>query len=279
MKLRHAAWFALSGALLVVPPAVATPTGSSTVPTPQVAADFDPNLPQEAVPPPIAKNDVAVVPTTVTPGNVQGEPGEAQGEDAAALRPEAEDAEEAPPVVMPAAIHMPLPQINPFKPEVTLKAVIDLSRQRMTVTSGDAVLHDWPISSGRRGYFTPNGTYFPQWRARMWRSRQYYNAPMPYSVFFHRGYAVHGTNATGLLGRPASHGCIRLSNKNARAFYNLVGEHGMQSTQIVVQGKTKAGAPRVAKRSRSTRRRTVRRQRASRGYASYGNGSPPWWTW
>lgn len=270
MKLRHAVWVVLSGAFLAAPPAFSTPTGSSTEPSLQAAAEPVPVVPQ-AAPAPKAAMDAAVVPATISPGEIENE-------GAPELRPDADGGEETAPVVMPAAIHMPLPEINRFKPEVTLKAVIDLTKQRMTVTSGDDVLHEWPISSGRSGYFTPNGTYYPQWRARMWRSRQYDGAAMPYSVFFHRGYAVHGTYATGLLGRPASHGCIRLSNKNAKTFFNLVSDHGMQSTQIVVHGKTKAGSPRVAKRSRSTRRQIVRR-RASRGYASYGYGAPPWWTW
>lgn len=270
MKLRHVVWLALSGALLAVNPAVATPT-SSTEPSLQAAAEPGPEI-RQAEPLPATRKDSAVVPATVSPG-------ELGGKGVPELQPEADNGEDAAPVVMPAAVHMPLPQINPFKPEVTLKVVIDLSKQRMRVTSGDEVLHEWPISSGRRGYFTPNGTYYPQWRARMWRSKQYDGAAMPYSVFFHHGYAVHGTYATGLLGRPASHGCIRLSNSNAKTLFNLVGDHGMQSTQIIVQGKTKAGSPSVASRSQSTRRRTVQRRRASRGYAGYGYGygTPPWW--
>src|SRR5690606_33838451 len=116
MKLRHAAWVALSGALLVVPPAVATPTGSSSEPSLQAAAEPEAGLPQ-AAPLPASSNDVAVVPTMVSPGEADGE--------TAAEQPQVDDGEDAAPV-MPAAIHMPLPQINPFKPEVTLKVVIDL---------------------------------------------------------------------------------------------------------------------------------------------------------
>ena len=269
MKLRHA-WIALTGMLLVVPPAIATPSGSSTEPALQTAAKPDAEAPG-AVPRSTAMNDAAAIPAAVKPGKIGGEATDKS-------RPDSDAGDESRPVLMPAAIHMPLPRINPFKPEVTLKAVIDLSKQRMTVMSGDDVLHEWPISSGRRGYYTPNGTYYPQWRARMWRSRQYDGAPMPYAVFFHRGYAVHGTYATGLLGRPASHGCIRLSTKNAAAFYKLVDEHGMQSTQIVVRGTTSVGSSRVADRSRSApRRQTVRRRQAPSGYANYG--TPPWWTW
>ncbi len=60
-------------------------------------------------------------------------------------------------------------------------------------------------------------------------------SPMPYSVFFTGGYAIHGTGAISRLGRPASHGCIRLHPSNARTFYSLVKQNGMRNTRIVVQ--------------------------------------------
>ena len=65
-------------------------------------------------------------------------------------------------------------------------------------------------------------------------SRKYHNSPMPYSVFYHGGYAVHGTNYVSKLGRPASHGCIRLHTANARTFYNLVNQYGRKNTLIRV---------------------------------------------
>jgi lipoprotein-anchoring transpeptidase ErfK/SrfK len=68
----------------------------------------------------------------------------------------------------------------------------------------------------------------------MWYSRKYDNSPMPHSVFFHGGYAIHGTNAVRSLGRPASHGCVRLAPGNARILYNLVQAHGSRNTRIVV---------------------------------------------
>lgn len=269
MRLRSAMWVALAGAVLLVSPAAANSIGSSTEP---IAASSVPEL--SAVPSAGTKADQVSAPDVVRSEVLTNDQD-------ATNQPKVANEGENPAFVTPAALHMPLPERNQFKPEVTLKAIIDLSKQRMTVMSGDEVLHVWPISSGRGGYQTPNGTYYPQWRARMWRSKQYYNAPMPYSVFFHRGYAVHGTYATGLLGRPASHGCIRLSNKNAATFFKLVGEHGMESTQIVVQGKTNVGAPKVAKSRKSDRRRVVRqRPPTPRGYANYGyGGPPPWWTW
>jgi hypothetical protein len=135
------------------------------------------------------------------------------------------------------------------RPEPTLFADIDLSKQRMTVRDASGREYGpWKISSARGGYRTPTGTYTVNWTSRMHYSKQYHWSPMPYSVFFHRGIAVHGTHATGRLGRPASHGCVRLHTSNAKKFYNLVEKHGLKLTQIVVHG-TPPYTPAVAERS------------------------------
>lgn len=150
-----------------------------------------------------------------------------------------------------AAITPPTPkpaEIKPLPP--SLKVAINLSQQRMTVSSHGEVIHSWPISSGREGYRTPTGTYKPQWMTRMHYSKKYDNAPMPYSVFFHNGYAIHATYAMGALGRPASHGCIRLSPTHAKAFYKLVETHGKGRTRISLSGVAPAS---VAKHQGSTR--------------------------
>ena len=136
------------------------------------------------------------------------------------------------------------------RPEPTLFADIDLTHQRMTVR--DAAGHaygPWKISSARGGYVTPTGTYTVDWTSRMHYSKQYHWSPMPYSVFFHRGVAVHGTNAVGHLGHPASHGCVRVHPRDAKTFYNLVEKHGNKLTQVVVHG-TAPYTPAVAERSR-----------------------------
>ncbi|TPJ38661.1 L,D-transpeptidase [Mesorhizobium sp. B2-5-4] len=115
----------------------------------------------------------------------------------------------------------------------TLVANIDVSSQTMTVRYGVSV-YRWAVSTARPGYFTPRGTYRPQRTARMWYSRKYEMSPMPYSVFFHGGYAIHGTGAVRQLGRPASHGCVRLHTANAATFYSMVREVGFGNTRIVV---------------------------------------------
>ncbi|MDX8439780.1 L,D-transpeptidase [Mesorhizobium australafricanum] len=115
-----------------------------------------------------------------------------------------------------------------------LVANIDVSSQTMTVSKYGQVVYRWSVSTARKGYFTPRGSYRPQWTARMWYSSKYDNSPMPYSVFFHGGYAIHGTGAVRNLGRPASHGCVRLHPANAATFYAMVKEAGFGNTRIVV---------------------------------------------
>lgn len=111
-------------------------------------------------------------------------------------------------------------------------ARIDLSSQRMKVYVDGKQRYSWPVSTARRGYSTPVGTFRPQRLERMWYSRKYDMSPMPHSIFFLGGYAIHGTNAISRLGSPASHGCVRLHPSNAATLYSLVRQSG--STQIVV---------------------------------------------
>ncbi len=121
--------------------------------------------------------------------------------------------------------------------DAALRVHVDKTNQRMTVQVDGATAHNWAISTGRSGYNTPNGTYRPQRLARKWNSRKYHWAPMPHSVFFHGGFAIHGSYETGRLGRPASHGCIRLHPSNAARLFALVKQHGMDGTRITVTGQ------------------------------------------
>jgi lipoprotein-anchoring transpeptidase ErfK/SrfK len=116
-----------------------------------------------------------------------------------------------------------------------LVAKVDLSSQTMTVIQNGKVAYRWPVSTARKGYVTPTGSWRAKRMHRMWHSRKYDMSPMPYSVFYHRGYAIHGTGAVSRLGRPASHGCVRLHTANAKTFYSLVRKHGMGNTRVIVQ--------------------------------------------
>jgi lipoprotein-anchoring transpeptidase ErfK/SrfK len=111
---------------------------------------------------------------------------------------------------------------------------IDKSSQRMSVSVHGSQRYTWPVSTGRRGYGTPSGVFRPQMMARRWYSKKYYNSPMPHSIFFYYGYAIHGTNDLGRLGGPASHGCVRLHPSHAAALYALVERNGRGNTRIEI---------------------------------------------
>ncbi|MBA3446008.1 MAG: L,D-transpeptidase [Pseudaminobacter sp.] len=116
----------------------------------------------------------------------------------------------------------------------SLIAKISVSTQTMTVSRHGRVIHTWKVSTARRGYITPRGSWRPKRMHRMWHSRKYDMSPMPYSVFYHGGYAIHGTSAVKRLGTPASHGCVRLATRNAAKFYSLVKQIGPGNTRIIV---------------------------------------------
>ena len=126
---------------------------------------------------------------------------------------------------------------------------IDKSTQRMTVTVNGEQLYDWPVTTGGRGYDTPSGTFKPFRMEIDHYSEEWDNAPMPYSIFFTQtGNAIHGTYEQRNLGRAVSHGCVRLSVKNAATLWGLVKHEKMANTKVVLNGAIpNAGPPTVAR--------------------------------
>jgi hypothetical protein len=114
---------------------------------------------------------------------------------------------------------------------------VDKSSQQMTVSVDGAPRYHFTVSTGRPGLGTPSGTFRPERMELTWFSKKYYNSPMPHSIFFHGGFAIHGSYEIGQLGGPASHGCIRLHPDNAASLYALVQLQGMDATTIVVSGE------------------------------------------
>jgi lipoprotein-anchoring transpeptidase ErfK/SrfK len=109
---------------------------------------------------------------------------------------------------------------------------VNKSTQTMTVDS-DEGQYEWPVSTARKGYYTPSGSFRPYSLQTMHYSKKYDNSPMPYSIFFTGGFAIHGTPHVGNLGRPASHGCVRLHPSNARTLFSIVSRDN--DTRIVIR--------------------------------------------
>jgi len=123
-------------------------------------------------------------------------------------------------------------RFSPSGPAVNV--VIDISSQSMSVKVHGWPYGRWKVSTARSGYHTPRGTFRVQRTAKVYYSRKYDNSPMPNSVFFKGGYAIHGSYYVRSLGRPASHGCVRLLPANAARLFNLVQKYGSKSTRITI---------------------------------------------
>ncbi len=112
---------------------------------------------------------------------------------------------------------------------------IDKSTQRMIVFVDGEKRHVFKVSTGKQGHATPSGSFRVLLMEEMHYSRKYDNAPMPNSLFFtSRGHAIHATTSVRALGRPASHGCVRLSPRDAKALYDLVERSGKGGVTIKI---------------------------------------------
>ena len=111
---------------------------------------------------------------------------------------------------------------------------VSISRQVMVVYHEGRRLFEWPVSTAKAPKVTPAGSWQPEFLSKNHRSSRYNDAPMPWAIFYHGNYAIHGTDAVKRLGRPASHGCVRLDPKNAKILFRMVKAEGMQNTRVTV---------------------------------------------
>ena len=138
-------------------------------------------------------------------------------------------------VLMFSAILTAAPLVGQGEAVERVRAEIDLSEQRLYLYVDGRLRNKWPVSTARRGYRTPVGSFRPIRLERSWYSRKYNWAPMPHSIFFLGGYAIHGTTEVNRLGRPVSHGCIRLHPSNAARLFGLVRQVGYHHARIVIK--------------------------------------------
>ena len=118
----------------------------------------------------------------------------------------------------------------------------------MTVERDGRALYQWPVSTGKAGFDTPSGKFKAFRMERDHYSKEWDDAPMPFSIFFtQKGHAIHGSLDTKNIGRPASHGCVRLTPANAEKLFALVEEDGVLNTTVILTGIAPSRAPAVAK--------------------------------
>tara|TARA_B100000683_G_C12402218_1_gene520216 strand:- start:462 stop:1127 length:666 start_codon:yes stop_codon:yes gene_type:complete len=102
----------------------------------------------------------------------------------------------------------------------------------------------WDVSTARNPYSTknwdghPNGRIYNRYSSSKYPGGDYNGlGNMPYAVFYYGGFALHGTPRGNWkrLGRPASHGCIRMHPDNAKWFNQSVRAAGIKNTWILVE--------------------------------------------
>ena len=149
---------------------------------------------------------------------------------------------------------------------------VDKSAQQMTVSVDGAQRYVWPVSTGRPGYDTPNGSYKVNRMDADHYSQEWDNAPMPHTMFFDlHGHAIHGFFDVKHLGMAVSHGCVRLAPANATILFDLVKAQGMANTSVTVAGRTPGGDNGPVASAHLPANETVY---SSQGYSQQGYAQP-----
>jgi hypothetical protein len=121
------------------------------------------------------------------------------------------------------------PPAAPRYEESGLRLVLNIPEQRLQVWDGDSLIERYVVSVGLVGHDTPDGEFTvqraewnPWWRppAREWARDDKDTPPGPNNpmgrvkLFFAPYYYLHGTPHEAELGTPASHGCVRMRNRD-----------------------------------------------------------------
>ena len=207
--------------------ATVTPAGAEPSKNPQPSTQYNGDLPSAA-----AKSNEAAEQPEGTPGTAAEQPESGAAAAQPNAKPEADTAAAT---------------AKPARAGSQILVNVDKSLQEMTVFVDGIEKYQWPVSTGVRGYSTPSGNFTASSMNKIWYSKQWDNAPMPHAIFFTKdGHAIHGSLETKKLGRAASHGCVRVSPKNAETLFHLVEQNGLENTKVVLTGVTPGGEAKVA---------------------------------
>jgi lipoprotein-anchoring transpeptidase ErfK/SrfK len=98
-----------------------------------------------------------------------------------------------------------------------------LSQQRLIAHEANgAIFMNTAISSGIARYPTVRGTFsiYVKYRFAPMSGPGYYLPAVPHTMYFYRGYAIHGAYWHNNFGHPMSHGCINMRLSDAAALFN-----------------------------------------------------------
>lgn len=118
----------------------------------------------------------------------------------------------------------PAPSVPVNNPGVSGEKWIDvnLSTQTITAYQGQTPVYSALVSTGLWGTPTVVGTFsiYAKYLATPMSGPGYYLPNVPHTMYFHKGYAIHGAYWHNNFGTPMSHGCVNLSLPDAEWFYN-----------------------------------------------------------
>jgi len=166
-----------------------------------------------------------------TPEPTVNDPTEASSTPRPETRPEGpvETLAEIPATVTPSPTPVPS-QPTPIPPSASPAAIdeerwidVDLAEQLLTAYEGHVPVHTTLVSTGLPNTPTPVGQFriWIKLRTDDMAGTDYYIEDVPYVMYFHEGYGLHGVTWHGNFGRPMSHGCVNLPTEEAEWLFDF----------------------------------------------------------
>ena len=99
---------------------------------------------------------------------------------------------------------------------------IDLTNQILYAYRDNQLINGFKVSTGTSSYKTVTGTFkiFTKYPAITMTGPGYDLEGVPFSMFFYKGYAIHGTYWHNNFGTPMSHGCVNMNTEDAAWIYD-----------------------------------------------------------
>ena len=99
---------------------------------------------------------------------------------------------------------------------------VDLSGQRTYAFEGDTLINTFVVSTGTWLHPTIIGTFpiYVKYQSANMSGEDYFLRNVPYVMYFHKDYGLHGTYWHNNFGVPMSHGCINLRTNDAKWLFN-----------------------------------------------------------
>ncbi|MGB8213869.1 MAG: L,D-transpeptidase family protein [Anaerolineales bacterium] len=114
-----------------------------------------------------------------------------------------------------------------LKPRATLSTGgvrwidVNLSKQMLYAYEGNTVVASFLVSTGVPAFPTVTGQYhiYVKYLYTLMQGDNYYLPNVPYTMYFYKGYGIHGTYWHHNFGHPMSHGCVNMYTPDAEWMY------------------------------------------------------------